>query len=101
MQAMILWDGGPAPKGRIADHINQDKLDNRSENLRNIKRGYNRANSQKATSKSRLKGAYQRPSGKWFSVISIDGKRKHLGDFDTPEEAHQAYTYAASKREYV
>jgi hypothetical protein len=100
IQSMIMWGGGPAPKDRVADHINQNKLDNRRENLRDISRGLNRANSNKSSTKSGLKGAYQRPNGKFFSVIEINGKRKHLGDFNTAEEAHRAYLKAAAEREY-
>lgn len=34
----------------------------------------------------------------WRARISIDGKRVHLGYFDTPEQAYSAYTQAAQER---
>ena len=37
-------------------------------------------------------------SNKWRAAIQIDGKKKHLGYFDTPEEAHQVFM--EQKREH-
>jgi hypothetical protein len=31
---------------------------------------------------------------KWQAIITINGRGKHLGLFDTPEEAYAAYLYA-------
>ncbi|ECC3110676.1 hypothetical protein KU45_24980, partial [Salmonella enterica subsp. enterica] len=40
-----------------------------------------------------------RPSGRWMSTITTNGKSTYLGDFDTEEEASDAYQAAKSKRE--
>ena len=42
---------------------------------------------------------WEKQRQKFESFISINGKMKRLGRFETPEEAHQAYLKA--KREYV
>lgn len=40
---------------------------------------------------------YKARNNKWAAQIQVNKKRKHLGLFDTPEEAHAAYLKA--KRE--
>ena len=75
------------------DHINGDKLDNRKENLRIANRNQNAWNVGKhSNNKSGLKGVYfHKATGKWASSIRANGKRKHLGLFDTKEGAYEAY----------
>lgn len=49
---------------------------------------------------SNLPGAsYHGPSNKWFSRLTENGSRKHLGYFDTPEEASAAYLAAKRQSE--
>jgi hypothetical protein len=94
-----LYMTGNWPAGLI-DHINGVKTDNRIENLRDVSMSVNKQNARKARSDCRnsggLAGAYldRRYGGKWFSNITVSGRRKHLGYFDTPEEAHAAYLEA-------
>ena len=88
-----LYVHGEWPKHQI-DHINGDKLDNRIANLRVATTSQNKQNMRKARSdsKSGLIGAsWHTKSNKWRAAIQIDGKKKHLGYFDTPEEAHQVF----------
>lgn len=47
--------------------------------------------------KPKLKGAYQ-DGTRWVSALTINKRKIHLGQFDTPEEAHAAYLKA--KEEY-
>lgn len=42
--------------------------------------------------------AYHRHSGKWYASISVQGKRRSLGYYDTPEAAAAAYQAAAAER---
>lgn len=80
------------------DHINGDPFDNRLSNLRlatGSENGHNRRRSRRNT--SGIKGVhFFKPSGKWRAAIN-DGHRhrKHLGLFDTKEQAAEAYRVAA------
>jgi hypothetical protein len=88
-----LYVHGSWPDGQI-DHINGDKLDNRISNLRVATTSQNKQNMRKARSDSRsgLIGAtWYSKYGKWRAAIQVDGKKRHLGYFDTAEEAHKAF----------
>ena len=76
------------------DHIDGDRLNNRISNLRAVKPVVNSQNRRKAAkgAASALLGAFRRSSdGKWFSLISVSGKRIWLGSFNSELQAHQAY----------
>lgn len=53
-----------------------------------------------ARGKSGLKGTYKKPGCKenrWFALIVYKKKRFHLGTYNSPEEAHNAYQEAYKK----
>jgi len=78
------------------DHINRNKLDNRRENLRLVSYSSNANNSEKVINS---KGYYWDSQCKQYrSQIRINGKRIHLGSFNSPEEARKAYVEAKNKR---
>ena len=83
----------------IIDHVNGNGLDNRRCGLRTCTNAENLRNRRvSSNSRSRLKGAYWCEQGqRWRSSVLEDGKQKHLGYFDTPEEAHAAYCAEAQK----
>jgi hypothetical protein len=88
-----LYEFGYWPHGEI-DHINHNKMDNRICNLRDVTRSGNQQNKIKANrdSKSGLLGAsFAKANGKYRAQITVNGIVKHLGFFDTAEEAHAAY----------
>lgn len=80
--------------GRTADHINGDKLDNRRENLRVVRHSQSVRNRLWASNPSGFKGVCKR-GGRWLAQVASDGKKFHLGMFDTPQQAAIAYDHAA------
>ena len=74
------------------DHVNGVKDDNRWSNLREVTTQVNLQNRHKSnsTNKSGLLGVFER-HGRFRSSLWVGGKSKHLGTFDTAEEAHQKY----------
>ena len=91
-----LFVHGSWPDGDI-DHINRIKDDNRPINLRIASKSQSRQNiGVQKNNKSGFKGVWlHKQTGKWCSSISINKKNKHLGSFNTKEEAHLAYVTAS------
>jgi hypothetical protein len=87
----------------IVDHINNNGLDNRRENLRLTNKVGNALNMRvNVNKKSGLpKGVYSgKPSGgkpRYRAIIQIDKINWHLGTFDSIEAAEHAYKKEASK----
>lgn len=82
----------------MLDHVNGIRDDNRLSNLRKTTNALNMQN----------KGAYRNNQcgttgvsatryGKWTARISLNGKTKHLGNFETIDEAKSAYLNAKEK----
>ena len=97
---VFLNNGKPLTDAQHVDHAEQvdgshwqDRLSNlricsSKENSRNRKLGSHNT--------SGYKGIFwDAPRSKWLALITISGKRKHLGCFTTPEAAAQAYDAAA------
>lgn len=91
-----LYVRGEWPKQQI-DHINGVRADNRIENLRDVSSRTNAQNLRRAHSKNKLGVMGVRKGvtpGRWEASIVVDGRRKWLGTFPTPEAAHAAYIEA-------
>lgn len=76
------------------DHENGRHADNRFKNLRDITQKGNIQNQHKvrSDSKSQIQGVrFRVEKNKYEARIRIDGKQKHVGYFDTAEEAREAY----------
>ncbi len=71
------------------DHINGCRTDNRIINLRSVNKAQNAQNMAKSRrNKSGAIGVYwAKHAGKWRAEITANGKRCHLGYFDTIHEA--------------
>lgn len=81
------------PDHMQVDHISGDGLDCRRSNLRLATPTQNCRNARKRLdNKSGFKGvSWHSQRKKWVSQISDGSRRLHLGLFETPEEAHEAY----------
>jgi hypothetical protein len=75
------------------DHANHNGLDNRRGNLRVCTPTQSAANTRKRRGlTSRFKGVrWNKAIGKWHAQICVDGKKKHLGFFDSEIDAAVAY----------
>ena len=78
-----------APKGKVVDHINHNKLDNRKCNLRVCTQSQNTMNSSlRSDNSSGYTGVYWYKSrSKWLVRITVNGKCINLGYYDDLEEA--------------
>jgi hypothetical protein len=75
----------------VIDHINDNKTDNRLENLQIVTTRFNSKKTQGNYS-SKYKGVHRHSSDKfWVAAIQINGKTKHIGSFECELKAHQAY----------
>lgn len=80
------------------DHINNNKSDNRSVNLREATEVQNRYNRVlQKNNKLKIKGVsrHSQIPNKFVALIGVNGKQLYLGLFDSPEEAHAAYVKAS------
>jgi hypothetical protein len=86
--------------GKITDHINRDKLDNRLNNLRVGTQSENSANIEsKANSSSKYLGV-NKVSGlskPWKAQIHKNKKKYYIGYFKTEREAAKAYDAKAKE----
>jgi len=85
----VIWHycNGGWPVGRLI-HLNGDESDNRLENLAEVCL---------SPVPGKLLGAhFNRKTGRWYAMISRNGRIKSLGTFNSPEEAHAAYMQARS-----
>lgn len=94
--------------GECIDHIDGDERNNAIANLRQASDSQNSANQRKlmgrntsgfrgVTRNRKKKPGSREPEFPWKSLIMINGVRKFLGVFRTPEEAGEAYENEAKK----
>lgn len=86
-----------AKEGEIVDHINNNSLDNRKENLRIVTHRQNQLNRVQKTS-SKYPGVYfDKSKNRFRSAITINKKRISLGSFKKEIDAAWVYWEALSK----
>lgn len=78
-------------KGEICDHIDNDSLNNCRDNLRLATFAENVRNQGKRKNNTTGYKGVVRDRGRYRAQIRINGKHIHLGMFENPEEAHEAY----------
>lgn len=94
--AWLMVHGALPPRG--LDHINRNRADNRISNLRPADQSENMQNAPDRSHNtsgfpgvSRDKRKKARP---WVAAITLRGRKQHIGNFSSPEEAHRAYLQA-------
>ena len=90
-----MYHNGEIADGMHIDHINRNKLDNRIENLRCCTPQQNEWNKPHC--------GVRFESGKWRARYSHNNQYKHIGMFDTENEAKSAYfnTVSQVRNEYM
>ena len=93
LHRVILAD----PDGLQVDHIDGDGLNCRRANLRLCSHAENQRNKKaRRGSRAGLKGvSWSSRDGIWRAEITLHGKKKFLGNFNTVEAAHAAYCSVA------
>jgi hypothetical protein len=87
-----------AKKGQIVDHVNENGLDNRRENLRFATNSQNLHNSSITRGTSKYRGVYLRKgTNRWHSQIKVNNKQIHIGYFSNEIDAAKAHDQAALK----
>lgn len=91
--------GDGALTGMEIDHVNRNGLDNRRDNLRIVTRSQNMCNAKpRKMSASGYRGVtWSKAKSKWLAQIQLHGKKRHVGFYDDPKEAADAYERARAE----
>jgi hypothetical protein len=82
---------GKAPKGLVIDHVNNDKLDNRRNNLRFITQQENTRRANKPGTSGYRGVSWSRQKNRWRVRLCVSGREIHCGFFDDILKAAKAY----------
>lgn len=100
----VVWGMLANEVPKVIDHINQDKTDNRYENLRNCDQKVNQHNRRGPKDKDNTSGrrgvSWDKEKGKWEAYITV-GRRKHLGYYDELNSAIEARKEAENAFEHI
>ena len=81
----------------VVDHIDNNPINNHLYNLQLITQRENTSKDSK--NPNNYTGVFKTPSKKFKSLISLSGRQKYLGTFNTAKEASQAYQNELNKIE--
>jgi hypothetical protein len=95
--AIFLYHHGYLPK--YIDHIDNNSLNNKIENLRPATQSQNISNSRiRSNNTSGYKGVtFRKDTLKWQAAVMVNGKHISLGSHETKEKAYQAYLDGSKK----
>lgn len=88
------WILSPSPNN-VVDHINNNGLDNRRENIREV------SPSENALNNSSDGVGFRKDIKKWRARVYVKGKEFHLGHFDTKDAASKARSDFIKKRDII
>lgn len=88
--AIAFLDHTPNKFELVVDHINDNKLDNRAENLQIVTNRFNSTKNPRGSSKY-VGVSFDNSNKKWKSAIQINGENILLGNFDCELKAAEAY----------
>jgi hypothetical protein len=91
--AMAFLGHIPAGYNLVVDHIDNNPLNNRLDNLQLISQRENTSKDKKGGTSDFI-GVFNKSSSKWASAIRINNKIINLGSFDTEQEASEYYQKA-------
>ena len=95
--AMAFLNHKPNGHKIVVDHINNDPLDNRLENLQIITQRENSSKDKKRYSSKYVGVFWHKVANKWKATIVINGKQRSLGLFTNELKAHEAYQSALNQ----
>ena len=77
----------------VVDHIDNNQLNNRLDNLQLVTQRENMSKDRKLGTSKYPGVSWNKQANKWTSSISINGKKKHLGLFTNEIQAANYYQY--------
>lgn len=93
---------GHTPDGTqriVVDHIDNDKLNNRADNINLVSNRENTSKDRKGGTSDYVGVCLDKNFNKWRSYIEYNKRKLNLGFFDTEIEAHNAYQKALKEIE--
>lgn len=97
---LLVWEvfgNKKKENGFVIDHINENKSDNRIENLQLIAFRENVHKSIKLTKSGVIGVFWAKDKQRWSAMISVNNKRKRLGYRKTLAEAKELYEQALNR----